>query len=277
MVVDYYSILDISPDSDTTTITRAYRSRALKTHPDRRGGNEAEFKLIAEAYEVLSDRRKRLAYDQQRSPQRHHQQQDLFDPFGAGLGFSSGSSFSTSFGHNRMDARDLFDRMFSDLNRFHAGSSDPFFSSLNPQFDHPPMMGSGTSILDSMFGPGGHHTFSQDISRSSSPGVTSRINEKTGNMNCSFSTSFGSSHHTTSSNDNSRTQSYTTSTRVMNGQRQEYSESVDAQGNSNVRITAPDGTVKVYRNGQQVDANRRLPSSGNASQVGSRSKPVVIE
>lgn len=63
---DYYSILGISKNASEDEIKKAYRKLALKYHPDKNKSPEAEekFKLIAEAYEVLSDKKKRDIYDQ---------------------------------------------------------------------------------------------------------------------------------------------------------------------------------------------------------------------
>ena len=63
---DYYSILGISRSATEDEIKKAYRKLALKYHPDKNKSPEAEekFKLIAEAYEVLSDKKKRDIYDQ---------------------------------------------------------------------------------------------------------------------------------------------------------------------------------------------------------------------
>ena len=63
---DYYSILGISKNASDDEIKKAYRKLALKFHPDKNKSPEAEekFKLIAEAYEVLSDKKKRDIYDQ---------------------------------------------------------------------------------------------------------------------------------------------------------------------------------------------------------------------
>lgn len=63
---DYYSILGISKSATEDEIKKAYRKLALKYHPDKNKTPEAEekFKLIAEAYEVLSDKKKRDIYDQ---------------------------------------------------------------------------------------------------------------------------------------------------------------------------------------------------------------------
>ena len=60
---DYYRILGVSRTADADEIKKAYRKLARKHHPDA-GGDEARFKEINEAYEVLSDDKKRKMYDQ---------------------------------------------------------------------------------------------------------------------------------------------------------------------------------------------------------------------
>ncbi len=64
--VDYYEILQISKSSDGTQIKKAYRKLAMQYHPDRNQGDkeaEEKFKLVNEAYQVLSDSSKREIYD----------------------------------------------------------------------------------------------------------------------------------------------------------------------------------------------------------------------
>lgn len=64
--MDYYEVLGISRDAGDDDIKKAYRKLALKYHPDRNPGNkeaEENFKIAAEAYEVLRDREKRQIYD----------------------------------------------------------------------------------------------------------------------------------------------------------------------------------------------------------------------
>lgn len=63
---DYYGILGVAPDSDADAIKKAYRKLAHKHHPDKNPGDkksEEKFKEISEAYDVLSDDRKRENYD----------------------------------------------------------------------------------------------------------------------------------------------------------------------------------------------------------------------
>ncbi len=64
---DYYEVLGISKNASTDEIKKAYRKLAVKYHPDRNPGNkeaEEKFKEATEAYEVLSDEKKRSSYDQ---------------------------------------------------------------------------------------------------------------------------------------------------------------------------------------------------------------------
>jgi len=97
--LDYYEALEISRNSSGTEIKKAYRKLAMKYHPDRnQGDTEAEerFKVINEAYQVLSDEQKRAIYDQYGK---------------AGLeGHGRGGGFG---GHQSMDdIMDIFNSMF---------------------------------------------------------------------------------------------------------------------------------------------------------------------
>lgn len=63
---DYYKILNVARTANDEDLKKAYRKLALKYHPDKNKtpGAEERFKEIAEAYEVLSDKKKRQIYDQ---------------------------------------------------------------------------------------------------------------------------------------------------------------------------------------------------------------------
>ncbi|MBS0624880.1 MAG: molecular chaperone DnaJ [Verrucomicrobia bacterium] len=64
---DYYATLGVARDASPEEIKKAYRKKALECHPDRNAGDpnaEANFKLVSEAYEVLSDENRRRIYDQ---------------------------------------------------------------------------------------------------------------------------------------------------------------------------------------------------------------------
>jgi molecular chaperone DnaJ len=61
---DYYEVLGVSKDASADELKKAFRKAAVKYHPDKEGGDEAKFKEVNEAYEVLKDSQKRQRYDQ---------------------------------------------------------------------------------------------------------------------------------------------------------------------------------------------------------------------
>jgi len=67
--LDCYAVMQLSPDADSSTISRAYRLMALRYHPDNiETGNSEMFLRISAAHQILSDPQKRASYDRQ-----HHQ------------------------------------------------------------------------------------------------------------------------------------------------------------------------------------------------------------
>lgn len=63
MSKDYYEILGVSKSAGADEIKRAFRKKAHEHHPDKNGGSADKFKEANEAYQVLSDEKKRRAYD----------------------------------------------------------------------------------------------------------------------------------------------------------------------------------------------------------------------
>ncbi len=61
---DYYELLGLSKGASADEIKKAFRRKAVELHPDKQGGDEAKFKEINEAYEVLKDPSKKQRYDQ---------------------------------------------------------------------------------------------------------------------------------------------------------------------------------------------------------------------
>jgi curved DNA-binding protein CbpA len=112
---DYYRILNVPKDFTDDILKKKFRKRALKYHPDRNPNNPIaaqKFKLVSEAYEVLSDPYKRGRYDAKY--EMTGSQNDLFN-------FPS------------MNSLNIFDSMFKDKNisntKNTSNSSSYFYSS----------------------------------------------------------------------------------------------------------------------------------------------------
>lgn len=129
---DYYKILGIAKTATEDEIKKAYRKLALKFHPDKNKSPTAEeqFKLVAEAYEILSDKKKREIFDQ------YGEEGLKAGGGGGGGGNMGGSGFTYTFSG---DPRATFAQFF--------GTSDPFASFFN--------MGGGIDGMDDDFGMGG--------------------------------------------------------------------------------------------------------------------------
>ena len=123
---NYYDILGVSKSADEKVIKKAYRKLALKWHPDKNPNNkqaEEKFKSISEAYEVLSDKKKRQVYDQ-------FGEEGLKGGMGA-EGFGNGANFG-GFSFNPSDARDIFSQFFGNSNPFGGSGGFSSFSTGGP-------------------------------------------------------------------------------------------------------------------------------------------------
>ncbi len=114
MAGNYYDILGVSKGASDDEIKKAYRKAAHQHHPDKSTGNEAKFKEINEAYQVLSDKTKRAQYDQ--FGQTFNQGQGGSSA-GGGQGFSgfdfSGFDFGQAGGNfGGSDFEDIFSNIF---------------------------------------------------------------------------------------------------------------------------------------------------------------------
>ena len=105
---DYYEVLGVSKDASADELKKAFRKAAVKHHPDKEGGDEAKFKEINEAYEVLKDQQKRQRYDQF-----GHAGVGGASSGGGGSpfeGFSNGQGFEFNFGDGGLG--DIFGQFF---------------------------------------------------------------------------------------------------------------------------------------------------------------------
>lgn len=91
--MNYYETLGLNRGASSDEVKKAYRSMAMKHHPDR-GGNEQKFKEIEEAYRTLSDPQKKQMVDSGMDP---NQQQ-----FGGGH-WNQGSPFEFHFNSGNFD------------------------------------------------------------------------------------------------------------------------------------------------------------------------------
>jgi curved DNA-binding protein len=125
---DYYKILGVAADADLKAIKTAYRKLARKYHPDVSTVKDAEkqFKDVAEAYEVLSDDKKRAEFDQSSGQGSGGDFSDFFESiFGAGRqrtagsrGFEGTEDFTSSRGRDVDVELPLFlEDTFSDESR----------------------------------------------------------------------------------------------------------------------------------------------------------------
>jgi len=100
---DYYAILGVDKKADAAEIKKKYRSLARELHPDKTKGDkklEDRFKEVSEAYEILSDDKKRNEYDQAR------------EAFTSGAFRGGGQQFTGDFSDLFGNGGDVFSQLF---------------------------------------------------------------------------------------------------------------------------------------------------------------------
>uniref|UniRef100_A0A8C5PXL3 DnaJ heat shock protein family (Hsp40) member B6 n=1 Tax=Leptobrachium leishanense TaxID=445787 RepID=A0A8C5PXL3_9ANUR len=186
-MVDYYSVLGVHKNASPEDIKKAYRKLALKWHPDKNPDNkdeaETQFKEVAEAYEVLSDAKKREIYDR-------YGKEGLTGGGGGGGGSHFGNPYDFGFTFRSPDdvfreffggrdpfSFDLFDDDFFGRREYRGNRNRPAGGSFFSAFGGFPSFGGGFSPFDtgavmnnssftSSFGSIGHGGFNSFSSSS---------------------------------------------------------------------------------------------------------------
>ena len=113
---DYYQILGVTKNADSDAIKKQYRKLARQLHPDKTKGDkklEDRFKAVSEAYDILSDDKKRREYDEAREAFKSGRIPPGFN--GGGQGFNGGD-FSDLFG----SGGDIFSTLFGGARQRHG-------------------------------------------------------------------------------------------------------------------------------------------------------------
>ena len=119
MSKDYYNTLGVDKSASPDEIKKAFRKLAHEHHPDKKSGDEAKFKELNEAYQVLGDQKKRSQYDQYGQTFEQAQAGGGFSGF---EGFRDFSGATNGFNINMDDLGDIFGGL-GDVFGFSGGGS----------------------------------------------------------------------------------------------------------------------------------------------------------
>ncbi|KAJ2735465.1 DnaJ sub B member 6 [Coemansia sp. BCRC 34962] len=297
----YYELLGIEPSATADDVKRAYRKQSLKWHPDKNPGQrelaEEKFKLLAEAYSVLSDVEMRERYDKYGED---GLKRGFQPPSASGNHYSSGHHAHSSAGQGGpgfrfksaddifrdfFGGRDPFSSMFME-SVFADPFSDPFFSQHSGssglraaaeqhvplERERRPYAGGGSMTttsgpsmggfgFPSMFGSGfPSMMFSSPFGGSGMPA--------TGSFSfVSSSTIGGDGGLRSASGPSTRT-----SIQIVNGVKIQTTEENDGRGNVTVTKVSPDGYKEVTVNGvPQSSGSSREPPQKPIDDRGHRS------
>ncbi|XP_077450389.1 dnaJ homolog subfamily B member 9-like [Stigmatopora argus] len=189
---DYYDILGVPKVASERQIKKAFHKLALKYHPDRNKGPDAEvkFREIAEAYETLSDDKRRREYDQ----------------FGHGpssYGGGGGGGGSANYNFRRHFQSFNFDDIFKDFDLFgqqqqhfhshHQAHQKRFFREAAANQQRRPFGGGGGGMFDDvfedlekMFSFNGHESRSESRFQGSAKRHCRTVTQRRGNMVTTF-------------------------------------------------------------------------------------------
>ena len=139
---NYYKDLEVSENANYDEIKKSYRKLSMKYHPDKNPNNkesEEKFKVIAQAYEILSDESKKKEYDAMRN-----------NPFMNNMNMNNmNMNNMPGFAQNMMNVDELFSNIFSNMGQQHT-SQNPGF----PPDGFPPffMGGAGGININDLMG-----------------------------------------------------------------------------------------------------------------------------
>jgi len=117
MSKDYYNILGVDKKATQEDIKKAYHKMAHKYHPDKDGGDEAKFKEVNEAHQVLGDETKRAQYDQFGSAFNQAGGSGAGGFNASGFDFSNMSGGFSGMNFDGVDIGDLFSQAFTGRGR----------------------------------------------------------------------------------------------------------------------------------------------------------------